>query len=128
MAYLRSAPVVHPDLKKKFESHSALVRYVDRVSAQVFSAPVVSAAQVEMKWSSWGTGAGPSGTTGSTRRGGGGGTFSAFTPEISYKGKLWLIGAAVSIVGYVLLSGQYFDVSYGYPGELAEDEEGEELD
>jgi hypothetical protein len=78
-----------------------------------------------MKWSSWGaTGDGSSG-----RRGGGGSRGGAsFSTELNYKGKLWLIGAAVSIVGYVLLSGQYFDVSYGYPGELAEDEEGEELD
>lgn len=121
LAYLRSAPVVHPDLRKKFESHSALVRYVDRVGGQVFSAPVPSAEQVEMKWSSWGTATGRGG-------GGSGGASSSFSTEINYKGKLWLIGAAVSIAGYVLLSGQYIDVSYGYPGELAEDEEGEELD
>jgi hypothetical protein len=127
LVYLSSAPVVHPDLKQKFESHSALVRYVDRVSAQVFSAPVIAAEQVEMKWSSWGTTTGTSGS-GRKRGGGGGGGSSSLSSELNYKGKLWLIGAAVSLVGYVLLSGQYFDVSYGYPGELAEDEEGEELD
>lgn len=116
--------MVHPDLKKKFESHSALVRYVNRVGGEVFSAPVPSAEQVELKWSSWGTANG----SGRQRRNGGGGGSSSFSTELNYKGKLWLVGAAVSIAGYVLLSGQYFDVSYGYPGELGEDEEGEELD
>jgi hypothetical protein len=85
---------------------------------------VPSAAQIELKWSSWGT----ANTSGGQRRNGGGSASSSFSTELNYKGKLWLIGAAVSIVGYVILSGQYFDVSYGYPGELAEDEEGEELD
>jgi metaxin len=128
LAYLRSAPVVHPDLRKKFESHSALVRYVDRVSAQVFSAPVPSAAQVEMKWSSWGARAGSTGSGGSGSRHRGGGASPSLGPELNYKGKLWLMGAAVSIIGYVLFSGQYFDVSYGFAGDLGEDEEGEELD
>jgi hypothetical protein len=85
---------------------------------------VPSAEQVELKWSSWGTGA----AGGGRRRRAGGDASLSLSPELNNKGKLWLMGAAVCIVGYVLLSGQYFDVSYGYPGELAEDEEGEELD
>lgn len=114
LAYIRSAPVVHPDLRKKFDSYAVLGRYVDRVASRAFSLAVPYAAQADLQWSSWGStsGAGPN---------------SSNKPAtgLNRNGKLWLMGAGVAIVGYILLSGQYFDVSYGYLGDLGEDDDDE---
>ena len=117
LAYIRSAPVIHPDLRKKFDSYAVLGRYVDRVATKAFAVAVPFAAQADLQWSAWSGGSGG--------RAGASSSSNKPTTGLNPKGKMWLVGAGVAIVGYILLSGQYFDVSYGYMGDLGDNDDDE---
>ena len=129
LAYLHSAPVVHPDLRRKLEECSALVAYVDRVAAESFSLPVFPANEVELQWSQWSPPNNGGGGGSSTRspRAPSSSSSSGLNWNINRKGKVWMIGAGLAVIGYVFLSGQYFEIGY-FGGELGEDDDGEEHD
>ena len=55
LAYLRAAPVVHPQLQQKLAGHRVLLAYLDRLAeSAAFAAAVPAAADANMDWSHWG--------------------------------------------------------------------------
>lgn len=57
LAYLRAAPVVHPQLQRKLAGHRVLTAYCDRVSQLAdFDSTVPAAADANLGWSAWGGG------------------------------------------------------------------------
>lgn len=101
LAYLKAAPVVHPELRKKIAGSPALTAYVDRISSRHFATTVPSAADSDINWSQR-----------QATNGGGGSQQGKPSKEgeLQRKGWLWLAGAAVVITGYVLFQGQYFQL------------------
>jgi hypothetical protein len=54
LAFIRGAPVVHEHLRRKLDSHSSLVAYLDRIAATYFAHGVPSAAEDgNVQWSHW---------------------------------------------------------------------------
>ena len=51
LAYLKAAPVVHPELREKIAGSPALTAYVDRISSRHFATTVPSAADSDINWS-----------------------------------------------------------------------------
>ena len=54
LAYLRAAPVVHPQLAQKLAAHRVLGAYLDRIAELAFSSAVPTAAEAQLDWSQWG--------------------------------------------------------------------------
>lgn len=129
LRYLHSAPVIHPELREKFKRHSVMKGYVDWVGVQAnfeVAAPFVSH-PTDLQWKPWKTS-----STSNTNSGGSSGINNSSSwfslGGLNKKGKMWLLGAGAVTVGYVLLSGQYFEISYALGGDVGEDDDGEEMD
>lgn len=120
LAYIRYAPVVHPNLQDKVKQHVVLARYVDSITTDVFARPMPPLADIKLNWSVRGArgGGGRSNSKKSARK--------SRESEIQSKGRMWLLGAAAAIVGYVVLSGQYFEIRTW--NELGEDDYEDDLE
>ena len=53
LAYIKAAPVAHPQLRSQLAGHRALAAYVDRMSEQLFAEAVPSADEAGVRWSQW---------------------------------------------------------------------------
>lgn len=122
LAYIKAAPVVHPQLRAKFNSHRPLSTYVDRISTEYFSTEVPAATEIDIKWSKW------SGAAASQKDDKFNKQKNEKEVELNRKGRRWLFGAVAFMGAYVLLSGNYPNVSMLFLGELGEDDDGEEED
>lgn len=111
LAYLRSSPAVHPDLRAKLTAHRSLERYVERLAERHFQREVPRAEEAHLEWGSWGPGAGGRRKAGA----------AALNLDLNRKGKMWLAAAGAATLAYVLLSGQY--ISYSYLGDLGDDDD-----
>ncbi|PSC73709.1 metaxin-1 isoform X2 [Micractinium conductrix] len=114
LAYLRSAPVVHPQLGARLGAHRSLGAYVERLSGVAFEAPAPAAADAELDWSAWGAAADDKYSKARTEK----------ESELQRKGRRWLLCAGAAIAAYVFLSGQYLQLQLG--GFEFEEEEEEE--
>jgi hypothetical protein len=113
LAYIKAAPVVHPVLRDAFKQSAVLNIYLDRITERYFGTPVRAAAECKLEWMAWGP------STARRRE------QSQQNAELERKGRLWLMGAAAAIGGYLLLSEQYFGFGL-LEGEPGEDDDGEE--
>jgi hypothetical protein len=111
---------VQPDLQQKFSQHRSLAIFVDRVSELCFSRTILSAQASNLRWSH---------RAGNTR----GSTENQFTKQkteqqlqLERKGRIWLACAAAIITAYVLLSGQYLEISFA--PDSYDDDEGDDMD
>lgn len=123
LAYIRGAPLVHSELKKILERKTALRKYVERMSEELFSSAAPTAADSTLTFSEYeasaGSGEDERKKNEKKKKG-----KSEVELAMERKGRLWLLGVAAVIVGYAVLGGQYFQI--GYFEE--EDEEQEQLD
>jgi hypothetical protein len=96
LAYIHSSPVVHPRLRKSYQKHRCLAEYVNRIALQYFDAPLAISQDLPITWS-----LNESTSSNSSR---------PKEVQLQKRGRVWLLGAVAAIVGYVVLSGQYFEV------------------
>jgi hypothetical protein len=120
LAYVRAAPVVHAELRRRMEAHPSLSHYVNRLAADQFASEVPRAADADLSWSQrapgGATGGGAAGERYSKRR-------SQAEVEQARKARWWLAGAAAAVAAYVVFSGEYMALTE-YIGELGEDDDG----
>ncbi|KFM22676.1 Metaxin-1 [Auxenochlorella protothecoides] len=107
LTYLRSAPVVHPQLHRHFLGQRELVAYTVRVGEALAGLevplPRSDPGAAGPSWSEWSWG-------GSTSRASK--EASALSAELNRKGKIWVGCAAAVIVAYVVFGGQYFQFGF----------------
>lgn len=115
LAYIKASPVVYEGLRNEMKKNSALKIYVDTISENYFSSSIPDASPANLNWS---TREVPTDGTSHANS-------SLPSSGLDLKGKLWLGGAFAAIAGYVLFSGEYFQIGFE-DTELGEDEDGEE--